>query len=105
MRERDASGLSLPFLAAALAFVGDFPSGSASFGQADRDGLLAAGDFLTGPAAAKRTVLPLVHDFLDLLRCLAAVLSTPALFRHHRLLSGIWPRCLNRRLQAAADRQ
>src|SRR5690242_14789485 len=107
MREREAKwlirlrGSPLALLAAAFAFAGDLCTGSPGFGQPDSNGLLPAGDFLAGSAAAKRAALALAHHFLNLLGRLLAVLPAAALLRHRGLLSGIWPRCLNKRLQPA----
>src|SRR5690606_8166527 len=42
-------------------------------GQADGDGLLAAGDLLARAAAAQRAALAFVHGPFDLRRCLLAV--------------------------------
>src|SRR6187431_1538305 len=78
----------LPLLAAAFAFAGHLRACPARLGQHDRNGLLTAGDFLARSAAAERAALPLAHHLLDLLRCLSAVLSTPALFRHQS--SPVW---------------
>src|SRR5688572_7326084 len=105
MREREtdglirlrlaASGTGLFLLAAAaLALARHFCAGPPRFGQPDGDRLFTAGDLLAGSAAAKSSTLPLAHYLLDLFGRLFAVLSTATLFRHHRLLSVIWPCCL-----------
>src|SRR5262245_2391011 len=66
--------------AAASSFRGNFGTGTTSFAQADRDGLLAARNFSAGAARPERTARALVHRAPDLALRLLAVL------RHARLL-------------------
>src|SRR5207244_9246540 len=65
------------------AFLGDLPPRAARFGEADRDGLLATLDRLSGTARLELAALHLVHGALDLLGGLLAVLSTTRLLGRH----------------------
>src|SRR5438045_4818437 len=55
-------------------FLGHFRAGFSGFGEADGDGLFAAGYFLAGAATFEGAVLALVHGALDLRLCFLAVL-------------------------------
>src|SRR6185436_15231377 len=50
-------------------------AGPACFGQANRNGLLAAGNFLPRPATAQRSFLALVHDLLNFGGCFLTVFA------------------------------
>src|SRR5206468_12640247 len=79
----------LSFLRGRLLFLRHFSSLFACFRQSNRDCLLLAGHFLSGPAL-QGSLFALVHCFLNFLLRLLAVLchfSIPPVFHHHCLES------------------